>query len=386
MEVLKLEFRPATEAESRFAYTRTPEGGEDAGCIGHLRGDFGSSGISFYSSWFDAHKEKNTLDFKKEFDSVIDNLRFNDAYSGVLRGREAARKCGWANPDSMIEGSYATEFAFRINTTARSYLLRINPNQGDYNFYVYAYDKKLLEPRLRQEEGRLRKKLRERPVYYPDYEYANKHDEVKLYHASSKANQACKQAIEKAIAAYYDGQHLGAEAASQVLDAYGFERTMCVLANTVRRHDHDGRYSRANKNWAATVTQPPDRVMEACCVSSHPCLVDLFVDEVRHRHLLTLPLTDADIKAEAERILSGFRNAKDPNSPDGTHFLVKLSDDFTARAKSRQLIRLGKYFPFPSIAISAVMEDRSRYASINADEDRTKPLRKLKPRKKEQAL
>ena len=97
-------------------------------------------------------------------------------------------------------------------------------------------------------------------------------------------------------------------------------------------------------------------------------------------------LTEADIKTEAERILSGFRSTEEPNSPSGTHFQVKLSDDFAARANSRQMTKLSKYLPFKSFALSSVKDQKGRYATISADEDRSKPLRDVKPRKKEQAL
>ena len=383
---IALTLRPATEAERKFTYTLSAESGEDAGCIGHLRGDFGSNGEGFYTSWFDGHAEKKTPAFKEEFDAVVNNLRSDVAFDGILTSCDSAMKYGWRHPDSVMEGNYTNEFAFRADTSDHAYLLRINPNKGDYNFYIYAYERKLLEPKVKQEEVKVRKELRERPVYYPDYDYANKHDEIKQYRLSSKTNQACKKAIEKAISDNYDGRILDPEAAAKVLDAYGFERTMCVLAYTVRRHDWDGRISRANKSWAASITQPPDHIMDACCVNSHPGLLDLFVDEVRHRHLLTLPLTEADIKAEAERILSGFRNAEEPNSPSGTHIMVKLSDDFAFRANTRQLTRLGRYFPFQSFALSSVNDQKGRYAMISAEEDRTKPLRTVKPRKKEQAL
>lgn len=89
---------------------------------------------------------------------------------------------------------------------------------------------------------------------------------------------------------------------------------------------------------------------------------------------------------EYDTILSGFRNAAGPNSPSGTHFQVKLSDDFITRANSRQLSKLSKYFSFQSFALSSVKDQKGRYAMISADEDRTKPLRTVKPRKKEQAL
>ena len=126
--------------------------------------------------------------------------------------------------------------------------------------------------------------------------------------------------------------------------------------------------------------------MQYAVLSTHPGLVNIFTNTLRRRYQLTQPLTEADIKAEAERIMADFRKAVEPNSPDATRFMVKMSDEFTARATAPHICRLEKYLPFHTLAISSVMEDNRRYASISADEDRTKPLSTVKPPAKKKGM
>ena len=61
-----------------------------------------------------------------------------------------------------------------------------------------------------------RRALRETPVYPYPASYAQEHGELEQYRASSKANAACKEAIEAAIREYYDGNSLDSQAAAQV--------------------------------------------------------------------------------------------------------------------------------------------------------------------------
>ena len=42
-------------------------------------------------------------------------------------------------------------------------------------------------------------------------------------------------------------------AAKDVIETYGIDRVMFVLANTVQLQDWDGRYSPRNKAWAKTI-------------------------------------------------------------------------------------------------------------------------------------
>ncbi len=129
--------------------------------------------------------------------------------------------------------------------------------------------------------------FRETPVYPYSGGYAYEHGELDQYRASLKANIACKEAIEAAIREHYRDNRLDSKAAEQVIDAFGLERTMYVLANTVQQKDWDGRFSPRNKAWAKTIpihANPDawgaDRNSQFV-VDSHPGLTDMFLDTVR---------------------------------------------------------------------------------------------------------
>ena len=74
---------------------------------------------------------------------------------------------------------------------------------------------------------------RELPVYRYPGGYAHEHGELEQYRASRKADIACKEAIESAITEHYRDNCLGREAVSQVVEQFGYERVLHVLANTV---------------------------------------------------------------------------------------------------------------------------------------------------------
>ena len=179
---------------------------------------------------------------------------------------------------------------------------------------------------------------------------------------------------------------MGREAVSQVVEQFGYDRTLYVLANTVRHKEHDGRISRDNKTWARTIPvfEDPDawgkdRNVEFVVDGHNPGLVDLFINVARHEHLLTQPLTKDDIRAEAARILSALQAAREPNSPSGTNFMVQVSPDFLARANSKNRNRLASMLPFRSLSISTLEGRKGTYALITKDEDRTQSLRLRKP-------
>ena len=216
--------------------------------------------------------------------------------------------------------------------------------------------------------------------------YAHEHGELEQYRASRKANIACAAAIDAAISEHYRDNCLGREAVSQVVEQFGYDRTLYVLANTVRHKEHDGRISRDNKTWARTIPiyEDPDawgndRNVEFVVDGHNPGLVDLFINAARHEYLLTQPLTKDDIRAEAARILSAFQAAREPNSPSGTHFMVQVSPDFLARANSKNQNRLVSMLPFRSLSISTLEGRKGVYVLITKDEDRAQSLRLRKP-------
>ena len=225
------------------------------------------------------------------------------------------------------------------------------------------------------------------PVYKYPGSYARENGELEQYRASNKANIACREAIEKAVNEHYSHNCLDSKAAvKDVVEKFGYDRTLYVLAVTVRRMDWDGRISSKNKEWARTVPviEDPDgwgNDRNACFVVSqcHPGLTNMFITEARHEYLLSLPLTKEDIKAEALNILCNFQDAREPNSPNGTHYMAQISPDFLARAKTKDTDRLMAMLPFQSLSFSILEGREGRYALITRDENRFQKLVLRKP-------
>ncbi len=220
------------------------------------------------------------------------------------------------------------------------------------------------------------------PVYKQPADYALEHDELEQYRASYKASMACKDAIEEAVNKYYDNNCLDVKSAvREVVDQFGFERMLYVLAVTVRHKERDGRISHSNKDWAHTVTVFKNADTYGCDLNAylvvdncHTGLTDLFITAARHEHLLSLPLTVAEIKTEAVYILSQFQDAWEPNGPGGTHFMAQVSEDFIDRAKTKDIERLMAILSFPSLELTAITGRQGVYALISKEEERFRRL------------
>ena len=225
------------------------------------------------------------------------------------------------------------------------------------------------------------------PVYPYPAAHAREHGELEQYRASRKENVECKRAIEQAIRDHYQDNRLDGQAAvKQVVDAFGYDRMLHVLANTVQHKDWDGRISADNKAWART--RPVyedmdgfggDRNTEFVVDQAHPGLTDLFVSSARQEFLLTQPLSVQEIRSEALSLLSRFQNTAAPNSPGGDHFMAEVSPVFMARAANRDLEAMQKMMPFSSFALSLLKERKGVFALIHKDENRSQRLRDLKP-------
>ena len=135
-----------------------------------------------------------------------------------------------------------------------------------------------------------RRALRETPVYPFPASYAQEHGELEQYRASNRVNIACKEAIEAAIREHYHDNQLDSQAAAQVVNAFGLDRTLYVLANTVQQKDWDARFSPGNKEWAKNIPiqkNPDAWGTDRNCqfvVNSHPGLTNLFLSTVRREY------------------------------------------------------------------------------------------------------
>ena len=122
---------PIESGKSSWLYSGNDKQDLERRCIGHLRGDFGRSGKEFWTSWFDHELILKTEEFREEFNEVVNELRdgllsdfytmYKESRTGLLLERDEYGLC--SESDHFI------------------YCLRCIPRKGDYNFYIYCYDK-----------------------------------------------------------------------------------------------------------------------------------------------------------------------------------------------------------------------------------------------------
>lgn len=144
---MNMSIRPITPEEREFTYSQEQVIMEQMGCIGYLRADMDSSGKGFYSTWNDFRTDLKTPAFKGEFDAVINALRFDDAYSGILKNRDSLARYCYSHPDTSYGNS--REYGIRVDTEDHAYYMRLNPHKGEYNLYCYCYKSSLLAAYIR---------------------------------------------------------------------------------------------------------------------------------------------------------------------------------------------------------------------------------------------
>lgn len=149
-----MEIQTITPNEWKYTYSQSMQITGQTGSIGHLRGDFGSGGNEFYTTWSDHRPQWKTDEFKAELDEVINALRSPEY--GLLQSRSDMGRFARQQTDSAFKGNYCTEYGFRVDTDKHAYLLRCNPTKGDYNFYCYCYVKEWLDKHISNAEKGIR--------------------------------------------------------------------------------------------------------------------------------------------------------------------------------------------------------------------------------------
>lgn len=101
-----------------------------------------------------------------------------------------------------------------------------------------------------------------------------------------------------------------------------------------------------------------------------------FLGEAKHEHLSQTAKEqkiERLIDFEASRILTAFRTLDKANSPNKTHFMVKVSPDYINHIGNFD--KVSKMLPFKSLSFSTLKGEKGIYGFISKDEDRTKPMR-----------
>ena len=140
---MELTIRPMTPQERMYSYSQSSQIEGQTGCIGHLRAELGTADDCFFSSWTGHRDDLKTQDFKDEFDEVINALRFDEQYGNFLKNRRSLSKFCYSYPESSYGND--REFGFRADTPSYTFMLRLNPNKGEYNLYCYCFKRDWLE-------------------------------------------------------------------------------------------------------------------------------------------------------------------------------------------------------------------------------------------------
>lgn len=146
---MEMSIRVLLPEERDYTFTQSQQLLMQTGCIGHLRGDMDSNGTGFFTSWDDHNSQKSNDEFKAEFNNVVDTLRFDERFGGLLKNRSPLAAYCYANPDSAFTGNYSEKYGFRADTEKYSYMLRCNSEKGEYNFYIYAYERQWLDRHMK---------------------------------------------------------------------------------------------------------------------------------------------------------------------------------------------------------------------------------------------
>ncbi len=127
-----IRWEPLPPEKQDWVWSADSQADLERGCIGHLRGDFGSSGEEFWTSWFDHQAKLKSQAFRDELQDVVNGLRREGGLLQSFTGMSSQCRKGL----TCDEG-----FGFQAQTRNYTYCLRCTPRRGDYNFYLYAYDR-----------------------------------------------------------------------------------------------------------------------------------------------------------------------------------------------------------------------------------------------------
>ena len=151
---MDMTLRPATPTERLYAYEQCAPLSERCGNPGYLWGSLDNSGSIFLNSWETFVSSQNTPEFKAEFNTVLDMLRFDERYGHVLKNRAAMIVYCLDHSEGSFRNGF--EYAFRADTRDYSYLIRCIPSGEDNHVYIYPYRRECLDRHMKQAEKGIR--------------------------------------------------------------------------------------------------------------------------------------------------------------------------------------------------------------------------------------
>lgn len=119
------------------------------------------------------------------------------------------------------------------------------------------------------------------PFYRWSIKDAVHQNELESWKVSYGENCACARAMEEALDEAEESGGLKPDSAAPLLERFGFDRTMWVLAATIQEDRISPEYTRSNAYWALGIRPPDESLRRDYCVRHNPGLVDELTDQVR---------------------------------------------------------------------------------------------------------
>lgn len=141
---MDLTLRPMKPNEFDYCYSQSGSISGRTGLIGYMRAYF-EDGRNFYSNFYDYQTDYKSYTFCDEFNELIEMLRTDQKYGKMLKDLSSVKRS--CNGQTPID-PFGQEFGFRADSAQYSYMLRLNPNKGQYNIYCYCYVRRWLERHL----------------------------------------------------------------------------------------------------------------------------------------------------------------------------------------------------------------------------------------------
>ena len=146
--------RPMEKIEQNFSFTPYKRKASEIGLIGHLRGYWDSAVVKkqefLLTAWDDHTPGLKTDEFVAEFGNVIKSLRSKGNF--LFNCGTLSSYCYTNKATAFNDG--LNHYGVRVDSEKYSYLMRLNPEKGEYNLYCYCYDRDLLNKALTAERNK----------------------------------------------------------------------------------------------------------------------------------------------------------------------------------------------------------------------------------------
>ena len=123
-----------------------------------------------------------------------------------------------------------------------------------------------------------------KPLYKHSLADAKQYSEGDDWLESHIENVRCRIFLDDQIKECFKDNHLSSEGIENTVKAFGYDRTMWVIANTITMRIGDERFHRQNSDWAKSFAIPNSNRNYEFALNSHSCLVDGLADQVRRMY------------------------------------------------------------------------------------------------------